>query len=615
MEEASIHVSLPEHMVLWGSRVICIQDLTKTLCHLGLDPDELLPQMVPNILECQRAEAALQPPTWMHQLHNLAGTILASPRRLREAISPTGRRSRKQKPSALGKASSPLSRSPGPTVSDGSSDEGSLHAPGHNGLANSETEKAAGRHDAEETGSSDSPGFTIPVGTYRSLESRAGGPGPEDRREGAASGVATGRSDSAGTAEARDDSTQVEQPVSGLGDCRLPAQPSSTSQEALSASRNSDGIAPRPPPVAAVAQATMAKQGTADCTSPRPDCSGEICTDRGEGRKKSGAGCECASLMNGVREKVVAQEAVRDGPTTPHVEANAAAQSSGPACEGGPAPPPGHSIGEAGSQPRSAGQAREREHVGTGDACGVPTPPVPSGQGHCRSPKAHRKSLDLGIPTLWDNGPSTRDRGRPELPILRRRSSFPEALADGGKQASSPPSTDACSPLGTPGSPFTGWDALASDPLHAAAGAATPATSAGVKTLEFVQHAGPPTGSLGPPGSPEGRASAHPVGTTDGGVLEEGAAGSGRVEDAGEKDGMEAGSRTTSGGDDVVENGSAPDGVHLTFAAFKRLVYRESVDGARMPPSSPASAFPAGGDQVRGRTMHSTSFMSLGMGL
>lgn len=595
-------------MLLCGSRVVCLQDLTKTLCHLGLDPDALLPQLVPNILECQRAEAELrtelQPPTWMHQLHSLAGTILASPRRLRDAISPTGRRSRKHMPSALGKASSPLRRSPGPSVSDGSSDEGSLHAPGlpRKGLPEGDTQKAAAPSH-QENGSPECPGCTIPVGTYRYPEPPTGDPAAADRRGDVPSSQAAARSDSGGASVsgARDGSSIAEKTENVVGNCGLPAQPSSAAQTGLTMCTNSDVLDARPPVAVPIIQGESARHGTAgaeSCTASSPDCSADTSGRPGE-RNTSGAGRSVTPWMNGKRDTVEADEARREAPTGSHVDADAGAASSGTACEGVAAPRPDFSGEGAEWRPRSSGLGLERERSGNGAACGSSCP-MPPADAHCPSPRAHRKSLDLGVPTLWDTGPGAPERGRPNLPVLRRRSSFPWAHSDGLKHAPPPPATDPCSPPGTPGSPLSGWDALPPGP-HQAAMLTADCPSAGGKTLESVRHAGPANGCSGASGRTHGRAGAPPGGTAgDGALRGERAAGSGIVEDAGACE-MEMGSRSGSGGDEAVVDWGvvAPGGMHLTFAAFKRLVYRESVDGAQMQPSSPTPAFKPGRQQVR----------------
>eukprot|EP00884_Botryococcus_braunii_P002869 jgi/Botrbrau1/12583/Bobra.0169s0113.2 len=544
-----------------GDGVVCLEDLKKTLCHLGLEADVLLPQMIPNILDCQSMEAG-QHPTWMHHLHTLAGN-------LRDAISPRGRKPRSQKSSL--KASS-LSRSPGPrSLEASSSDEGSTHS-----LPRA---PSGDFHPAQ-------PAKGLPRGLSEGAEEGTAGSRSTLPTAGRQPGAALWRHTT--TPSVRSDDNDVMQCRSQLGNTGPHVSVDSEAELGLGSCMCTRQTVS--PPACQI-----------DCSAP-VQCRSSQCGASGAlhaccieaGPEKGGGEADLRSRSSGAVLCGGAKTSVRM--TTVCEPANAPEPPSGVSS----ATPNGVSLVQspktwAGQGAGLSGLKAERTHVSS--AGGSLLHPGSSSQCGGGSPQAHAKPLDMGMPGLWQPGEMDTGRPRrrsfewprrhPDLLLLRRRSSVPDAPAeprDGDGQPSSPCGKEA---------------------------GGLPATVA----LHSSEMDLPPTAS----GAPNGVVSGHqgeppvfvPVKDANRGSSLEG----GSSRDAGARmqvrrhaagdafRSVSEGSEEGRASEEVRDPG--PIAVHLTFAVFKRLIQKESAEetGLHLSPR-PSEAKPSAPQVRRGFFHH-----------
>jgi hypothetical protein len=550
-----------------GARVVCLEDLKKTFCHLGLDADALLPKIIPNILECQNVERG-QHPTWMHHLHTLAGNLLSSPRRIRDAISPRGRKPRSHKPFIK----SPLSRSPGPRSSDVSSDEGSAH---------SLNRAASAEFPPGQPGSG--PGLP------------QGGPAPEDATPGSSGGTPREIGDPRGAPPlgglhaATDSALQNGGTPGANGACG-----------AQGTAGRSGGCSSRLGPGASSCMPHSPFQSVADAVNRDTGSDPMFGHDRSAPSGEAPQQCVCGA--EGVRRKNCSG-------LPPAVASPAETGGAGAALPTSPNSSPGAGAGRVASHAATAqagsGEQRVEGSSGAGadEACRSSTG---GSQQHCavlssRSPQAHAKTLDLGVPSLWQDGQAEAGRPRrrsfewprkhPGLVLLGRQSSVPEVPTPRKASQLGPISSDT-SCCGSPASLDVHRSGPRS-PLAAVSDAGPgphglPPSSSGITIHPERDTTVLNEARFGFPGeSPFSTSCQSPMSTA-----EKAAVGSPSFEEEGRGICAWEGSGSSDGAEvcDGQKGLGPPDAgtVRLSFAVFKRLIQKESAEEVAGHPLSPA---------------------------
>jgi hypothetical protein len=547
---------------------VCLEDLKKTLCHLGLEVDVLLPQMIPNILDCQSMEAG-QHPTWMHHLHTLAGN-------LRDAISPRGRKPRSQKSSL--KASS-LSLSPGPrSLEASSSDEGSTHslprAPSgdfHPAQPAKGTLRGLSEGAEEGTVSSRSTHPTARGQLGAALWSHTTTPSVR-RSEDNYDMQCRSPLGNTGPHVSVDSEAEL-----GLGSCMCMRQsaPSLACQgdcSALVQCRSSQCGA------SGVPQACCIEAGP------------EKCGGEADLRVRSSGAVLCGGLVFEGAKTSVWMTSVCEPANAPEPPLGVSSDApNGVSLVQSPKAREGQGAGLGGlnaENTHGSSAGGSLLHRGSSSQCGG------------GSPQAHAKPLDMGMPGLWQPGEMDTGRPRrrsfewprrhPDLLLLRRRSSVPEAPAeprDGDGQPSSPGGMEAG------GLPAT--VALHSSETDLPLGPPASAAPSGVKR-----------GHLGEPPVFVPVKDANRGSSLEGGSSRDAGA---RMQVSRDAAGdafrsVSEGSEEGRASEEVGDLG--PIAVHLTFAVFKRLIQKESAEETGLHLSPRPSEAKPGAPQVRRSFFH-----------